>query len=468
MSVSVSTQTEVWPLTIRQEAQLLAYELAEHTPIARFESHFPIAVHIRGELDLAALEIALNRVIHRHGGLTARYIAGDTGDGIQRRMVLDLFARTKTFRPGLYVQRMEPEAIATIRHRTLDTVPPGGLTELAEHEAFEPLIMNEAPVMRATAFSLTPVNHLLVLTVSHLAVDGWSAGIIREELHASYASLTTGRPLNLPVVQHHAGDFAARERERLRQGYFNDHVVYWRHYWMQAAGNMVRHEDIPAAIKVLRAHDGRVKVCRESLSVETSLNVRQLAAFRITPYVFFRTTFTLLLYRYTGRRRLAFFANFANRRDEAFQRSIVSSVHPHIVSSEVEPLSTLLDHCHAMAAALADAQSHEEIAEAGLQLLGVTGIPRTDARVTFDMWPPVRRSVTDVMEPVLVPGGRRWIDLDVRSRDEGDRFVLYASFNERRYSADGIHMMLSELVQLASAVTAFPERPVTEVIECCA
>jgi hypothetical protein len=59
---------------------------------------------------------------------------------------------------------------------------------------------------------------------------------------------------------------------------------------------------------------------------------------------------------------------------------------------------------------------------------------------------------------------RRNVDLDVRFRDDGEVFSLYAEYSGQRYTDSGVGSMLGQLVQLIAALLARPEGRVGDVI----
>jgi hypothetical protein len=67
------------------------------------------------------------------------------------------------------------------------------------------------------------------------------------------------------------------------------------------------------------------------------------------------------------------------------------------------------------------------------------------------------------MAPVIVPGGRQWVDLDVRFRDDGDIVTLYAAYDNTRYDPDGVQAMLDDFACVAMSMATYPDRRVDEM-----
>jgi hypothetical protein len=55
-----------------------------------------------------------------------------------------------------------------------------------------------------------------LLTLHHIAADGWSVGVLFRELSAVYGALLDGREPDLPELPIQYADFAVWQRERLQ------------------------------------------------------------------------------------------------------------------------------------------------------------------------------------------------------------------------------------------------------------
>ncbi|GAA3246527.1 non-ribosomal peptide synthetase [Dactylosporangium siamense] len=140
-----------------------------------------LVLRLRGPLDGGALRRALDGLAARHVALRCGYpeVAGDAGVHIGPATV------------PLEVLDVESEtaARAAVARRT--------------NASFD--LRAGAPV-RATLLRLGPADHVLCLVVHHIAGDGWSLNVLREDLAALYA----GRPLApLPPVPAADGDLEA-------------------------------------------------------------------------------------------------------------------------------------------------------------------------------------------------------------------------------------------------------------------
>src|SRR5215203_1298193 len=172
--------------------------------------HIPLPLAAHGDLSLPALAAALGGMVRRHEALRTTYEA--RGD-----------------RP---VQRIAPPGPFTLPLVDLAALPEGARSaearRLADEEAARPFDLERDPVLRARALRLAPREHALLLVVHHIAADGWSLGVMVEEIVALYPAALEGRPSGLPELAVQYADFAVWQREWLRGEVLERQLSYWR------------------------------------------------------------------------------------------------------------------------------------------------------------------------------------------------------------------------------------------------
>ncbi|MCE7000690.1 non-ribosomal peptide synthase/polyketide synthase [Saccharothrix sp. S26] len=133
----------------------------------------PLAVRLRGELDVPRLERALTALVERHESLRTTFPAVD----------------------GLPVAVVRPAADVTLP--VVDEMP-----------YIEPFDLGEGPLFRPALVRCGPDDHVLALTMHHIITDGWSGGVLMSDLAALYG----GEELSPLPIRY--GDFAAWQREQ--------------------------------------------------------------------------------------------------------------------------------------------------------------------------------------------------------------------------------------------------------------
>ncbi|MGP3954202.1 non-ribosomal peptide synthase/polyketide synthase, partial [Streptomyces sp. 7N604] len=171
--------------------------------------NMPLALRLSGALDTGALDAALADVADRHESL--RTVFPET-DGVPRQQVLDGPAA----HPPLVV---------------VDTPADQVEAELSAHAGRGFELSTELP-WRARLLVTGPTEYVLLIVAHHIAVDGWSMGVLAQDLSAAYAARRQGRaPVWEPLPVQYA-DFALWQRQLLgEQGdedsLLSDQLAYW-------------------------------------------------------------------------------------------------------------------------------------------------------------------------------------------------------------------------------------------------
>src|SRR6185312_10481481 len=83
------------------------------------------------------------------------------------------------------------------------------------------------PLLRGELVRAGDQDTYLLVTVDHAVCDGWSSGLLRSELAASYAGAVTGRPVRLPELPLRYRDFAAAQRAAAAAGEYDHQLDWW-------------------------------------------------------------------------------------------------------------------------------------------------------------------------------------------------------------------------------------------------
>ena len=75
---------------------------------------------------------------------------------------------------------------------------------------------------------LSDKEHALVLTMHHIISDGWSLGVITQELASLYQAFTKDEDSPLPELVVQYADFANWQREWLTGEVLDNQITYWK------------------------------------------------------------------------------------------------------------------------------------------------------------------------------------------------------------------------------------------------
>ncbi|MCP4664695.1 MAG: amino acid adenylation domain-containing protein, partial [bacterium] len=275
-------------------AQQRLWFLAQLTPDLAIYN-IPLALRLRGRLDPTALEGGLREIVHRHEVLRTRF---ETVEGKPVQVVRELAVRAL---PVVELTGLDEARRRTEAHR------------LALAAARRPFDLAQGPPLRAALLRLadTPEGEesLLLVTVHHIAFDGWSIGVFLDELAALYQAFSARLPSPLPELAVQYADFSEWQRHWLAGEVLETQLAYWRE---QLAGLPVLELPLDRPRPAVQSFRGTVEGLR--LPAELGHGLTELSRRHgTTGFMTLLTAFQALLGRYTGQVDLAVGTAIANR-----------------------------------------------------------------------------------------------------------------------------------------------------------
>ena len=262
-----------------------------------------LAFRITGPLRADALHAALHHAVRRHEALRTVFV--ESPDGL-RAVVRDGTAEFVTVTDLTHLD--EP----TARREAQE------LVDAAQRRPFD---LAEGPLLRAVVALLPGSTSVFALTVHHLNADGWSLGLVLDDVSREYAALTgpADRPAGLaepaaePAPAARFSDFARDLRRAYEDGTFHDKVAYWKR--ALADGPELLKLPLDRARPPVMTHNGAtasLTVPRGTLKALTDLALRETGATESTVLL---CAYAALLHRYSGQDRLTVGTTVLNRTD---------------------------------------------------------------------------------------------------------------------------------------------------------
>jgi non-ribosomal peptide synthetase component F/thioesterase domain-containing protein len=163
-----------------------------------------------GLLDTRLIELSFEEIIQRHEVLRAHF---GIVDGEPRQLVA-------------------PEMNVTIARTDLTGMPAkerdAAFDRMSAVEAQACFDLETGPLLRIGLIRMEAKRHVLTLTLHHIICDGWSIGIIMEELQKIYAALAEGKPSPLPELPIQYGDFVMWQKEFLLREEIGQQLAFWK------------------------------------------------------------------------------------------------------------------------------------------------------------------------------------------------------------------------------------------------
>ncbi|MCP4661332.1 MAG: non-ribosomal peptide synthetase, partial [bacterium] len=172
--------------------------------------NIPSLLRLKGRLDVAALTLALAEIVRRHEVLRTRLETVD-GDPVQ-------------------IIQPVPEPSLSVVDLSVPDEPRrrDEARRLAVAAARRPFDLARGPLVRTALLRLGTREHALLVTVHHVAFDGWSGSVFLRELSVLYQALCAGRAARLPELPVQYADFAIWQRQWLSGEVLERQLGYWR------------------------------------------------------------------------------------------------------------------------------------------------------------------------------------------------------------------------------------------------
>nr|WP_256672636.1 non-ribosomal peptide synthetase [Pseudomonas sp. C1C7] len=174
--------------------------------------HIPLALRLRGQLNVTVLQQALDALWSRHEVLRSVFVTKE-GEVALRLLACD---------QGLPLHRIDllgPEAVSD-------------LARLCTEETRAPFDLAKGPLIRACLIRVPVASsadeHVLLLTQHHIVSDGWSLGILLPELSALYTAFSNHQVSPLPPLAIQYPDYAAWQRQWLSGERLSEQAAYWK------------------------------------------------------------------------------------------------------------------------------------------------------------------------------------------------------------------------------------------------
>jgi amino acid adenylation domain-containing protein len=194
---------QVVPVTGPQREIWLADRLGRENSLAY---NLSISIRLRGALDRDALREAIRELGSRHESLRATVSPNGDALCVGESLELDMPFRD----------------LAGLDAAARDAAMDGALRTSVE-TAFD---LEHGPLIRTVLLRLTRDEHVLVLSVHHIVCDGWSLGVIAEELGMLYARHRGDADAAPPPLESYA-EYALAEAAREDTAAFQADEAFW-------------------------------------------------------------------------------------------------------------------------------------------------------------------------------------------------------------------------------------------------
>jgi amino acid adenylation domain-containing protein len=303
------------------------------------------ALRLDGTLSREALATTFEAIVRRHETLRASF--HDTNGRPEQ-----------TVRPAMSV----PIEVIDLSHLVPSERETAWQRRYAE-EIVRGFDLTNDLLVRARLLRLDAGAHVLLVTMHHIASDGWSIGVLMNEIAELYAAAVQSRRPILPELGIQYGDFAGWQRARLDAGALDAGLAYWRRQLadlppvLELEPDSVLHSSSPSAT---RDHDAATA----AILIDRPLRERLDALSRdqnTTLFVTLLTAFLALLMRCTGREDLLVGSPVSGRTRVECEPLIGLFLNTLAIRAKVSPRLTFREAIAVVRATVLEALEHADV-----------------------------------------------------------------------------------------------------------
>ena len=279
------------PLSFEQQRTWFLYQVDEKKGAYNASRSLKIA----GDLDVLALEKAFHALIMRHE-------------------VLRTCIQTIDGQPMQVLQAMPDFAIACIDISALaQTEQQETIASHAQQSANQAFDLAHDTMLRACIVKCSPSEHVLIITLHHIACDGWSMPILTRELNTLYGQFVAGESAQLPTLAIQYRDYASWQRQWLQDEVLTQAMDYWR----ERLQGLPEVHQLPLDKARPPQPSYRGAMYQQSLPAHLKQGLQGLSeAHNSTLFMTVQTAFALLLSRFSGEDDIVMGTAVANREQQ--------------------------------------------------------------------------------------------------------------------------------------------------------
>ena len=323
------------PLSFAQQRLWILDQLVPNNPFY----NVPAALRLTGSLNLRALQQTFNEIVRRHEALRTT-LAVVSGQPVQR--------------------------IAAAFHLPINVVDLRNLPKesrqieanrLTAEEAQRSFNLSTDLLLRVTLLQLDDAEYLLMLNMHHIVSDGWSIGVLIQELGALYTAFASEKPSPLPALSIQYADFAKWQREWLQGEVLETQLAYWRQQL-----NGISMLNLPAdrprpAIQSYRGKRQFLQLSKQLSEALETLSQREGVTLFMTMLAAFKT----LLYHYAQQEDIVVGSPIANRNRSEIEALIGFFVNSLVLRTDLSGNPTFRELLNRVKEVALGAYAHQDL-----------------------------------------------------------------------------------------------------------
>jgi amino acid adenylation domain-containing protein/non-ribosomal peptide synthase protein (TIGR01720 family) len=405
--------------------------------------NIPAALRLKGTLNRESLRAAFTQLQARHETLRTTF----EQDGQQARPLVH----------GEMALQLNERSVAE-----------SSINSAVAEEIAHPFDLRNGPLWRMLLLQISAEDHVLVLTVHHIAADGWSMQVMVDEFSALYQAAVAGNAANLNGLPVNYSDYARWQRDWLEAGEGARQLAWWRE---QLNGSQAPLE-LPSELTRPARRSQRGVTLALNVDRELLAGLRERAQEQqVTLFMLLLASFQTLLHRQSGQSSISVGVPSAGRSRLETEGLIGFFINTQVLRAEIDgqqSFSTLLQHVKKVALG---AQAHQDLPFEQLvdalqpdRSLNHSPLFQVLYNHQQQLGDSVERAVADLqVERLHWQQHTAQFDLVLDTQEQGDELDASLSYATDLYDEASMQRFAEQWLNLLRAVVADPQQRVAEL-----
>ncbi len=430
------------PLSFAQQRLWFLEQLEPGTPFY----NIPETYKISGELDVAALEKAINKVVERHETLRTSF-------------------RSENGVPYVVIENELKYPLEIIDLSEYEGSEQTNKVEaIIKKENSQPLPLDKAPLFRVKLLKLNDNEHVVVLVIHHIISDDWSTKVLMQEISILYESIIKNIDYPLPPLQIQYVDYAAWQRNWLSVKVLEEQIEYWK--------NTLR--DIPPVLNLptdrprpaVQTFNG--SFLSFELPEETGELISKISREEgVTAFMILLAAFDTLLGKYSGQNDIVVGTPVANRTQDEVENLIGFFVNTLVLRTDLSGNPSFRKLLQRVRETSLGAYAHQDLPfEQVVDIIqperSLSHSPVFQVMFTLQNTPRRERNLSSgiTISSMEAHSGTAKFDLTMFMVGEDKHFGGALEFNTDLFDEATIHRMIKHFQKILFEMLSEPDKPI--------
>ncbi len=404
----------------------------------KYVYNVPLAIRVREEVDINALKQSFKDLTTKHESLRSIFAEKD---GEPRQIIVK-----------------DNDIPVVFNDLSGKENPDTAALDFISSEAERAFDLWEFPLLRFYLIKISTANYILFLNIHHIICDGWSLGVIAEELFGGYRNYLKDsfNPVSPLKVQYK--DYSYWLNNNILSGKHNS----GREYWLKKLSGEISPVELPSDFQrpVVKTYEG------DSISFSfTEEFKKRLDNFNserhCSLFMTLQAALKVLLFRYSGKTDLVIGTPVAGRDHPDLEGQIGNYVNMLALRDTLDPENSFARFLEVVKESAAEGFSHQMYPFD--KLVEELRLPRDTSRSplfeivmvmqNFDLDPTL---CFPSAEPYRVPMNISKYDITFNFNDKGKELDLLIEYNTRLFRKERIQLIASHLKVLLEELIKDP------------